>query len=93
MAAVSCLPGEELCWSVGGCAASTRHVRLQHRRHVSGACKSTTGQAHIGAVHRSISAYLVQAWDVRNSCKHNGAVLPLSAAPVGRGADGVDAMA
>jgi hypothetical protein len=34
-----------------------------------------------------------QAWDVRNSCKHNGAVLPLSAAPVGRGADGVDAMA
>jgi hypothetical protein len=41
---------------------------------------------------RSISAY-VQAWDVRNSCKHNGAVLPLSAAPVGRGARGVDAMA
>jgi hypothetical protein len=40
-----------------------------------------------------VSAYLVQAWDVRNSCKHNGAVLPLSAAPVGRGADGVDAMA
>jgi hypothetical protein len=35
----------------------------------------------------------VQAWDVRNSFKHNGAVLPLSAAPVGRGADGVDAMA
>jgi hypothetical protein len=33
----------------------------------------------------------VQAWDVRNSCKHNGAVLPFSAAPVGRGADGVDA--
>jgi hypothetical protein len=43
-------------------------------------------------ISRSISAYLVQAWDVRNSCKHNGAVLPLSAAPVGRGADGVDAM-
>jgi hypothetical protein len=42
---------------------------------------------------RVISAYLVQAWDVRNSCKHNGAVLPLSAAPVGRGANGVDAMA
>jgi hypothetical protein len=35
----------------------------------------------------------VKAWDVRNSCKHNGAVLPLFAAPVGRGADGVDAMA
>jgi hypothetical protein len=44
-------------------------------------------------ISRSISAYLVQAWDVRNSCKHSGAVLPLSAAPVGRGADGVDAMA
>jgi hypothetical protein len=44
-------------------------------------------------ISRSISAYLVQAWDVRNSCKHNGAVLPLSAAPVGREADGVDAMA
>jgi hypothetical protein len=42
-------------------------------------------------ISRSISAYLVQAWDVRNTCKHNGAVLPLSAAPVGRGADGVDA--
>jgi hypothetical protein len=28
-------------------------------------------------ISRSISAYLVQAWDVRNSCKHNGAVLPL----------------
>jgi hypothetical protein len=44
-------------------------------------------------ISRSIYAYLVQAWDVRNSCKHNGAVLPLFAAPVGRGADGVDAMA
>jgi hypothetical protein len=49
---------------------------------------------------RSFSAYLVQAWDVRNSCNTieavlplSGAVLPLSAAPVGRGADGVDAMA
>jgi hypothetical protein len=35
----------------------------------------------------------VQAWDVRNSCKQNGAVLPLPSAPEGRGADGVDAMA
>jgi hypothetical protein len=42
---------------------------------------------------RSIAEYLVQAWDVRNSCKHNGAVLPLPSAPEGRGADGVDAMA
>jgi hypothetical protein len=51
------------------------------------------GKGVCRVISRSISAYLVQAWDVRNSCKHNGAVLPLSAAPVGRGADGVDAMA
>jgi hypothetical protein len=45
-------------------------------------------------VSRSIAAYLVKAWDVRNSCKQNGAVLLLSSAPGGgRGADGVDAMA
>jgi hypothetical protein len=42
---------------------------------------------------RSIAEYLVQAWDVRNSCKHNGAVLPPLSAPEKRGADGVDAMA
>jgi hypothetical protein len=51
------------------------------------------GKGVCRVISRSISAYLVQAWDVRNSCKHNGAVLPLSAAPVERGADGVDAMA
>jgi hypothetical protein len=44
-------------------------------------------------ISRSIAEYLVQAGDVRNSCKHNGAVLPLPSAPEGRGADGVDAMA
>jgi hypothetical protein len=44
-------------------------------------------------LYRNDTAYLVQAWDVRNNCKHNGAVLPFSAALVGRGADGVDAMA
>jgi hypothetical protein len=49
-------------------------------------------------VSRGIAAYLMQAWapsahDVRNSCKHNGAVLPLSSALVRRGAAGVDAMA
>jgi hypothetical protein len=33
----------------------------------------------------SFAAYLVKAWDVRNSCKHNGAVLPLSSAPGGAG--------
>jgi hypothetical protein len=40
-----------------------------------------------------IARYLVQAWDVRNTCKHSGAVLPLPSAPVGRGVDGIDAMA
>jgi hypothetical protein len=39
-----------------------------------------------------IARYLVQAWDVRNTCKHSGAVLPLPSAPVGRGVDGIDAM-
>jgi hypothetical protein len=42
---------------------------------------------------RSIAEYLVQAWDVRNSCKYSGAVIPVVAAPEGRGADGVDAKA
>jgi hypothetical protein len=54
---------------------------------------SITWYAPSHLVSRSIAAYLVKAWDVRNSCKHNGAVLPLSSAPGGRGADGVDAMA
>jgi hypothetical protein len=40
-----------------------------------------------------IARYLVQAWDVRNTCKHSGAVLPLPSAPVGRGVDRIDAMA
>jgi hypothetical protein len=40
-----------------------------------------------------IARYLVQAWDVRNTSKHSGAVLPLPSAPVGRGVDGIDAMA
>jgi hypothetical protein len=44
-------------------------------------------------ISRSIAEYLVEAWDVRNSCEHNGAVLPPLSAPEGRGADGVDAMA
>jgi hypothetical protein len=44
-------------------------------------------------IFRSIAEYVVQACDVRNSCKHNGAVLPLPSAPEGHGADGVDAMA
>ena len=49
-------------------------------------------------VYEHIADYLVQAWSVRNVSKHNGAVLPLApvgpfSAPVGRGADGVAAMA
>jgi hypothetical protein len=28
-----------------------------------------------------------------NTCKHSGAVLPFPSAPVGRGVDGIDAMA
>jgi hypothetical protein len=44
-------------------------------------------------ISRRFAEYLVQAWDVRNSCKHNGAVLHLPSAPAGCGADGVDAMA
>jgi hypothetical protein len=40
-----------------------------------------------------IAEYLVQAWGLRNGCKHNGAELPLPSAPVGRGADGDVAMA
>jgi hypothetical protein len=35
----------------------------------------------------------LHAWDMRNSCKHNGAMLPLSSAPLGRGGGGFDAMA
>jgi hypothetical protein len=42
---------------------------------------------------RLIADYLVRAWDHRNACKHNGAVLPPPSAPVGRGADGDVAMA
>jgi hypothetical protein len=36
-------------------------------------------------ISRNIAENLVQAWDVRNSCKHNGAVLPLPSALEGRG--------
>jgi hypothetical protein len=55
--------------------------------------KTTTKWSAVSHDERSIAEYLVQPWDVRNSCKHNGAVLPLPSAPEGRGADGVDAMA
>jgi hypothetical protein len=51
------------------------------------------GNADLQFVFRHIAEYLVQAWDVRNTCKHSGAVLPFPSAPVGRGVDGIDAMA
>jgi hypothetical protein len=51
------------------------------------------GSADRQFVSRHIVAYLVQAWDVRITCKHSGAVLPFPSAPVGRGVDGIDAMA
>ena len=38
---------------------------------------------------RFIAPFFGQAWGVRNACKHEGVV----AAPLGRGVDGVDAMA
>jgi hypothetical protein len=66
--------------------ASTKLLRF-----VSDDIWGSRGRCRVNS--RSIAEYLVQAWDVRNSCKHNRAVLPLPSAPEGRGADGVDAMA
>jgi hypothetical protein len=66
-------------------------VRTKLLRFVSDDIWGSRGRCRV--ISRSIAEYLVQAWDVRNSCKHNGAVLPLPSAPEGRGADGVDAMA
>ena len=53
------------------------------------------GSVEVGMlVSRFIADYLVQAWDVRNNCKQHGAVLlPPPSALVGRGADGIGAMA
>lgn len=36
-------------------------------------------------ISRSVAKYLVQAWDVRNSCTHYGGVLPSLSAPEGCG--------
>jgi hypothetical protein len=77
------------CYSAAYFAPVYTHTKLL--RFISDDVWGSKGVCRV--ISRSISAYLVQAWDVRDSCKHNGAVLPLSAAPVGRGADGVDAMA
>jgi hypothetical protein len=77
---------EKLCNVLSLTDASTKLLRF--------VCDYVWGSKGVcRLVSRSIAAYLVKAWDVRISCKHNGAVLPLSSAPEGRGVDGVDAMA
>jgi hypothetical protein len=43
-------------------------------------------------VHKVLTMMVSVAWGVRNTCKHNGVVFLPVAAPLGRGADGVDAM-
>jgi hypothetical protein len=48
--------------------ASTKLLRF-----VSDDIWSSRGRCRV--ISRSTAEYLVQAWDVRNSCKHNGAVL------------------
>ncbi|KAF6261930.1 hypothetical protein COO60DRAFT_698735 [Scenedesmus sp. NREL 46B-D3] len=51
-----------------------------------------SGTGQMGSRH--VSGYLVQAWALQSTCKHNdGAKLPLPPAAVGRGAGGVVAMA
>jgi hypothetical protein len=90
-------PGIILLWLLGNVLSLT-DASTKLLRFVSddvwgskGVCRvisrSTTSYSY------SIAEYLVQAGDVRNNQKHNGAVLPVVTAPVGRGADGVDAMA
>jgi hypothetical protein len=80
------------------------HVRLLKLRNVMSMSDSSIkllrfvsdnvwGSVDRQFVFRHIAEYLVQAWDVRNTCKHSGAVLPFPSAPVGRGVDGIDAMA
>jgi hypothetical protein len=60
-------------------------------RFVSDDVWGSSGKAKLVA--RIIATFLDRAWDLRNSCKHNGAVLPLSSALVGHGADSVIARA
>jgi hypothetical protein len=43
--------------------------------------------------HHHVTNQAIASMDVRNTCKHSGAVLPFPSAPVGRGVDGIDAMA
>jgi hypothetical protein len=83
--------------SVSGCCAeklravmSMSDSSIKLLRFVS---DNVWGSADCQFVFRHVAEYLVQAWDVRNTCKHSGAVLPFPSAPVGRGVDGIDAMA
>jgi hypothetical protein len=83
--------------SVSGCCAeklrtvmSMSDSSIKLLRFVS---DNVWGSADRQFVFRHIGEYLVQAWDVRNTCKHSGAVLPFPSAPVGRGVGGIDAMA
>jgi hypothetical protein len=63
------------------CVVDVAVLVLQMRVGSEGVCRQ---------VPRNTAENLVHTWDVR---KYIGAVLPLSSAPVGRGANGVDAMA
>jgi hypothetical protein len=95
--------------SVDVAACSTTRLSRSHTTHNSqhraAAAKRLVTQRFAYLVK---AAYLVRAWDVRNSCKHNGAVLMgnmmmmmmmercslfLPPRGGGRGADRVDAMA
>ncbi|KAF6259645.1 hypothetical protein COO60DRAFT_988393 [Scenedesmus sp. NREL 46B-D3] len=83
--------------SLPGCAEKLRSVlsmadsSIKVLRFVSDDIWGSSGRCLM--VSPCIAAFLVKSWDVRNACKHSGAVLPPLSAPVGRGADGADAMA
>ena len=81
--------------ALSGCAAKLRNLlsitdaEVKVKRFVS---DDAWGSARL-LVSRFIADFLEKAWGVRNACKHDGVVLLSVAAPLGRGADGVDAMA
>jgi len=80
---------------LSGCAAKLRNLlsitdaEVKVKRFVS---DDALGSVRL-LVSRFIADLLEKAWGVRNACKHDGVVLPSVAAPLGRGVDGVDAMA
>jgi hypothetical protein len=67
------------------------------QRSVSSLLNKTAAECVNSAAARKMFCHIrpiaATAWDVRNTCKHSGAVLPFPSAPVGRGVDGIDAMA